>query len=60
MGERGKIPYILISIQYLMEAACSFMLLFLYLQQNSNSEPKMVVAPTDSVDMVQKTSNQYH
>jgi hypothetical protein len=61
MGQCGKIPYILnVSIQYLVEVASSFMLLLLYLKENSNLEPEMVVAPTDSVDMVQKTSTKYH
>jgi hypothetical protein len=53
-----KIPYILnVRIQYLVEVASSFMLLLLYLQENSNLDPEMVVDPTDSVDTVPKT---YH
>lgn len=60
MGECGKTPYILnISIPYLMEVASSFMLLMLYLKENSNLGPEMVVAPTDCVNTVQKTSNKY-
>jgi hypothetical protein len=60
MGEHRKIPYILVSIQYSMEVASSLMLPFLYLQEDSNLEPKMVLVPTHSVAMVQETSNQYH
>jgi hypothetical protein len=61
MRECRKIPYILnIRIQYLVEVASSFMILLLYLQENSNLQPEMVVGPTDSVDTVQKTSTMYH
>ena len=61
MGQCRKIPYILnVSIQYLVEVASSFMLLLLYLKENSNLEPEMVVAAADSVDVVQKTSARNH
>jgi hypothetical protein len=60
-GTMQKIPFILnVSIQYLVEMASSFMLLLLYLKENSKSEPEMVVAATDSVDTGQKTSTKYH
>ena len=59
VGECGK-KFHTFLIWYLVEVASSFMLPLLYLKENTNLQPEMVVAPTDSVDMVQKTANKYH